>query len=72
MPPNSGQLRQICLWPMKKQLIRTLSVVREYTRIKELTPVMLNELINSIKVYQSENVDGIHTQRLNIHYRRVG
>lgn len=49
-----------------------ISAVRKYTRVKKLTPTMLNELIDRIEVYQAENVNGVHIQRLNIHYRCAG
>lgn len=49
-----------------------LSAVRKYTRVKKLTPSLLNELIDYIEVHQSEKVDGVNIQRLNIHYRCVG
>jgi site-specific DNA recombinase len=49
-----------------------LSTVRKYTRVKKLTTQMLNELIERIEVHQSEKVDGVHIQRLTIHYRCVG
>ena len=49
-----------------------LSAVRKYTRAKKLTVQMLGELIKRIEVHQSEKVDGIHIQKLTIHYRCVG
>jgi hypothetical protein len=49
-----------------------ISTVRKYTRAKKLTERMLNELIEKIEVYQSEKVDGVHMQKLTIHYHCVG
>ena len=49
-----------------------VSAVRKYTRAKTLSQRMLNELIERIGVYQSEKVDGVHVQRLAIHYNCVG
>ena len=49
-----------------------LSTVRKYTRAKKLTARMLNELIERIEVYHSEKIDGVHVQRLNIHYHCIG
>jgi hypothetical protein len=49
-----------------------ISTVRKYTRAKKLTERMLNELIERIEVHQSEKVDGVHIQRLTIHYNCVG
>jgi len=49
-----------------------ISTVRQYTRTKKLTERMLNELIERIEVHQSEKIDGVHVQRLNIYYNCVG
>ena len=49
-----------------------ISTVRKYTRAKKLTEWMLGELIQRIEVYQAEKVDGVHVQRLAIHYNCVG
>jgi len=49
-----------------------ISTVRKYTRAKKLTERMLTELIERVEVYQSEKVDGVHIQRLRIHYNCVG
>lgn len=49
-----------------------ISTVRKYTRAKKLTERMLGELIERIEVHQSEKIDGIHIQRLRIHYNCVG
>jgi DNA invertase Pin-like site-specific DNA recombinase len=49
-----------------------ISTVRKYTRAKKLTERMLTEIIERIEVHQAEKVDGIHRQRLTIHYNCVG
>ena len=49
-----------------------LSVVRKYTRARELTQTMVNELIDHIDVHQAEKVDGVWEQRLTIHYNVIG
>jgi hypothetical protein len=49
-----------------------IKTVRKYTRAKELTEIMLNELIEKIEVHQAERVDGVNMQRLTIHYNCVG
>ena len=49
-----------------------ISTVRKYTRAKALTPRMLNELIDRIKVHQAEKIDGEWVQHLTIHYNCVG
>lgn len=49
-----------------------LGAVRKYTRIKKLSPQILNELIEKIEVYQSEKIDGKTVQKLKIHYNCIG
>jgi len=49
-----------------------ITTVRKYTRVKKLTQRMLNELIDRIEVHQAEKIDGIHVQKLTIHYNCVG
>jgi len=49
-----------------------IAAVRKYTRARKLTEGMLNELIERIEVHQSEKIDGVHVQRLTIHYNCVG
>ena len=49
-----------------------ITTVRKYTRAKKLTQRMLNELVDYIEVYQAEKIDGVHTQKLKIHYNCVG
>lgn len=49
-----------------------IGAVRKYTRAKKLTPHMLTELIDRIEVHQAEKVDGVHRQKLTIHYNCVG
>ena len=49
-----------------------LGAVRKYTRIKKLTPQILNELIEKIEVYQSKKIDGKTVQKLKIHYNCIG
>lgn len=49
-----------------------ISAVKKYTRVKKLTPLMLNELIERIEVYQAEKVNGEQTQTVVIHYNCIG
>lgn len=49
-----------------------ITMVRKYTRARKLTQRMLNELIDHIEVHQAEKVDGVHIQKLTIHYNCVG
>ncbi len=46
--------------------------VRRYTRAKKLTQRMLNELVDYIEVHHAEKIDGLHVQKLKIHYNCVG
>ena len=49
-----------------------IGLVRKYTRARKLTPRMLNELVEKIKVFNAEKIDGVWEQRLRIHYNCVG
>lgn len=49
-----------------------LSVVRKYTRVRKLTPRMVNELIEKIEVHQAEKVNGKTVQKIDIYYNCVG
>ena len=49
-----------------------ISTVRKYTRFKKLTDRMLTDLIEQIEVHQAQKIDGVHRQRLTIHYNCVG
>ncbi|MDL2206094.1 DUF4368 domain-containing protein [Eubacteriales bacterium OttesenSCG-928-N13] len=41
-------------------------------RAKKLMQRMASELVDCIEVYQAEKIDGVHVQKLKIHYNRVG
>ena len=49
-----------------------IGLVRKYTRVRKLTPRMLNELVEKIEVFNTEKIDGVWEQRLRIHYNCVG
>lgn len=49
-----------------------ISAVKKYTRVKKLTPLMLNELVEKIEVHQTEIVDGKRTQKIVIYYNCIG
>lgn len=53
-------------------LTQFISNVKKYTEITELTPEILNELIEKILVHQAEIVNGKKTQEIDIYYRGVG
>ena len=46
--------------------------LKKYTEIKELTPEIVNELIDKIYVYQSKKVNGKPTQQIDIYYNEIG
>ena len=49
-----------------------LRTVKKYTDIQELTPLILNELVEKIVVYQAQGVGKNRTQQLEIHYNFIG
>lgn len=53
-------------------LTQFISNVKKYTEITELTPEILNELIEKILIHQAEKVDGKKVQEIDIYYRGVG
>ena len=46
--------------------------VKKYTEIKELTPEIINELIDKILIHQQTRVDGKKYQQIDIYYSGVG
>ena len=49
-----------------------ISNVKKYTEITELSPEILNELIEKIVIHQQEKVNGKKIQEIDIYYRGVG
>ena len=49
-----------------------ISNVKKYTEITELTPEILNELIEKILIHQAEKIDDKKVQEIDIYYRGVG
>ncbi len=49
-----------------------ISNVKKYTEITELTPEILNELIEKILIHQAEKINGKKVQEIDIYYRGVG
>lgn len=49
-----------------------LRTVKKYTEIQELTPIILNELVEKIVVHQAQGVGKSRTQQLDIHYNFIG
>jgi len=56
----------------KQSAASFLRTVRKYTDIQELTPVIVNELVEKIVVHQAQGVGKNRTQQLDIHYNFVG
>ena len=53
-------------------LTQFISNVKKYTEITELTPEILNELIEKILIHQAEKINGKKVQEIDIYYRGVG
>ena len=51
---------------------KLIAVTRRYTRIDELTPEILNALVDKIVVHEAEKKNGKHTQSIDIYYSYVG
>ena len=50
-----------------------LPLIWKYTNVQELTPHILNELIEKIVVHEKEiGVDGVKTQQVDIYYKFIG
>ena len=56
----------------KSSAANFLRTVRKYTEIKELTPTIVNELIEKIVVHQAQGTGKNKTQQLEIYYNFVG
>ena len=56
----------------KIDLTTFIGKVRKYTNIKELTPEIINELIDKILIYQQTKLDGKKYQQIDIYYAGVG
>lgn len=56
----------------KSSAANFLQTVRKYTEIKELTPTIVNELIEKIVVHQAQGTGRNKTQQLEIYYNFVG
>ena len=51
---------------------RFLKIVRKYTDPKELTPIMLHELVDKIIVHEADKSSGHRVQRIDVHYTFIG
>lgn len=55
-----------------KDISEFVSKVKRYTEIRELTPEIINELIDKIYVYEKIKIAGKQYQQIDIHYTGVG
>ncbi|MCL2082732.1 MAG: DUF4368 domain-containing protein [Oscillospiraceae bacterium] len=69
---NDGILNSLLTALNERKYTNEGETVRKYTRAKKLTERMLNELIEQIEVHQAEKIEGLHIQRLTIHYSCIG
>ena len=51
---------------------KLIAVTRRYPRIDELTPEILNALVDKIVIHEAEKKDGKRTQSIDIYYSYVG
>ena len=51
---------------------KLIAVTRRYTRIDELTPEILNALVDKIVIHEAAKKDGKRTQSIDIYYSYVG
>ena len=56
----------------KINLTAFIDKVKKYTEIKELTPEIVNELIDKIYVYEKNKLNGKKYQQIDIYYAGVG
>lgn len=49
-----------------------IALVKQYTRVEELTPTILNQFINHILVYAPDKSTGKRIQKIEIHYNFIG
>lgn len=51
---------------------KLIAITRRYTRIDELTPEILNALVDKIVIHEAKKKDGKRTQSIDIYYSYVG
>ena len=51
---------------------KLIAVTKKYTRIDELTPEILNAIVDKIVIHEREKKDGKRTQQIDIYYSYVG
>lgn len=56
----------------ERDTTKFLILVRKYTQMTELTLEILQEFIEKIEVFHREEIDGVKTQKVHIHYKCLG
>lgn len=56
----------------EKNIERFVNIIKKYEYIEELDPILLNELISEIIIYDKKEENGIIKQKIEIHYRFIG
>lgn len=56
----------------EKSIERFINIIKKYEYITELDPIILNELISKIIIYDKYQENGIIKQKIEIHYRFIG
>ena len=51
---------------------KLIAVTRRYTRIDELTPEIMNALVDKIVIHEATKINGKRTQSIDIYYSYVG
>ena len=70
-PRGAAQNAPVINYP-KVDLRAFLETIRQCTEITELTPAIVNRLIQRIEVHKSEKIDGRKRVRLDVYFTAVG
>ena len=56
----------------KTDVGKIVAIVKKYSHITELSPQILNELVDKVVVHQAEKVDGKRRQDIEVYFNGVG
>ena len=56
----------------KTDVGKIVAMVKKYSHITELSPQILNELVDKVVVHQAEKVDGKRRQDIEVYFNGVG
>ena len=56
----------------KTDVGKIVAIVKKYSHITELSPQILNELVDKVIVHQAEKVDGKRRQDIEVYFNGVG